>query len=578
MEHITLPNLFFERSLEMDEKPFLWKKQNGQWLSSSWKETEERVKQVAAGLKSYGIGPGDKVVIVSENRPEWVISNIAIITLGAITVPAFITNTEEDHRYIIEHSEAKAVLVSNNVLANRIALAINKNEICKLLIIIDEYQGFTPEHLKITGFEELLDIGKNDIKSSLYNLNIIERDDVSCIIYTSGTGGRPKGVMLTHKSIYSNLIGAEELVMQVGKIDHTYLSLVPLAHAYEYMAIFLQIYIRAQIYFSEGPEKFASNLLEVSPTLSTAVPRLFEILYDRIKLQIRLQGKILEFAFFRTLKLGKKNLTEKLNFLEKLEHYTYCSLVRKKISKRFGGKLVAFISGGAALNPDIGYFFFSLGIRIIQGYGQTESSPLISANPPNKPKIETVGPAIKGVEVKLSDENELLVKGDCVMKGYWKQEKETAETIIDGWLHTGDIAKIDSEGYITIIDRKKEIIVNSGGDNIAPVRPESALTFHSIIQQAMVSGDRRPYLVAIIVPDPELSKKLNEDELEKNITEAVNEANKNLSQIEKIRKYIVVSEPFSTDNGMFTATMKIRRHKVREAYGETLDALYKNNQ
>ena len=181
MEHITLPNLFFERSLEMDKKPFLWKKQNGQWLSLSWKETEEKVKQVAAGLKSYGIGPGDKVVIVSENRPEWVISNIAIITLGAITVPAFITNTEEDHRYIIEHSEAKAVIVSNNVLANRIALAINKNEICKLLIIIDEYQGFTPEHLKITSFEELLDIGKNDVKSSLYNLNTIERDDVSCI-------------------------------------------------------------------------------------------------------------------------------------------------------------------------------------------------------------------------------------------------------------------------------------------------------------------------------------------------------------------------------------------------------------
>jgi long-chain acyl-CoA synthetase len=295
------------------------------------------------------------VVIVSENRPEWVISNLAIITLGAITVPAFITNTEEDHRYIIEHAEAKAVIVSNNVLANRVALAINKNEICKLLIIIDEYQGFTPEHLKITSFEDLLDIGKNDVKSSSYNLNIIERDDVSCIIYTSGTGGRPKGVMLTHKSIYSNLIGADELVRQVGKMDHTYLSLVPLAHAYEYMAIFLQIYIRAKIYFSDVPEKFASNLLEVSPTLSTAVPRLFEILYDKIKLQIRLQGKILEFAFSRTLKLGKKNLIEKLNFLEKLENNTYCSLIRKRISKRFGGKLEAFISGGAALNPDIGY-------------------------------------------------------------------------------------------------------------------------------------------------------------------------------------------------------------------------------
>ena len=381
--------------------------------------------------------------------------------------------------------------------------------------------------------------------------------------------------MLTHKSIYHNILGADELVKQVGDINHSYLSLVPLSHAYEHLAVYLQIYLGAQIYFAEGPDKFAANLLEVSPTLSTAVPRLFEVLYERIRIQIKNSGKIMELIFNRTVKLGKKSLFDELNFFEKIEHHSYCSLIRKRILNRFGGKLVAFISGGSALNPDIGYFFFSLGVRIIQGYGQTEASPLISAVPPNKVKIETVGPPIKGVKVKLSEDGELLVKGDGVMKGYWKQEKETSETIIDGWLYTGDLADIDEDGFITIKDRKKEIIVNSGGDNIAPVRPESALTFQDIIHQAMVSGDRRSYLVAVIVTEPEIVKDMDEKDIEKNVAIAVKTANENLSQIEKIRRYIIINEPFSTDNGMLTPTMKLRRHMINEVYGEQLNSLYK---
>ena len=228
------------------------------------------------------------------------------------------------------------------------------------------------------------------------------------------------------------------------------------------------------------------------------------------------------------------------------------------------------------MNPDIGYFFLSLGVQIIQGYGQTEASPLISANPPSKIKIETVGPPIRGVEVKLSDEGELLVKGDGVMKGYWKQDKETADTIKDGWLYTGDLAEIDNDGYIIIKDRKKEIIVNSGGDNIAPVRPEASLTIQNIILQAMVTGDRRPYLVALIVVDPEQIKDKSEDDINNEVALAVEKANEKLSQVEKVRRYIVINEPFSTDNGMLTPTMKIRRHMVNEVYGEQLDGLYKN--
>lgn len=575
MEHITLPNLFFQKAMEKPNEPFLWAKVEGTWESLSWSETEKKVKQLAAGLKHLGIKPGDKIVIVSENRPEWIISDLAINTLNAVTVPAYTTNTEDDHKYIIEHSDAKAIIVSNNIIGNRIALALSNVSNCNLLVTIDPYSGFMPEGLEIQSFDNLLKIGEENFSTALHHLNTIDKDDTCCLIYTSGTGGRPKGVMLTHNSIYHNILGANDLVMEVGDINHTYLSLVPLSHAYEHMAIFLQIYLGAQIYFAEGPDKFAANLLEVTPTLSTAVPRLFEVLYDRIRIQIKNSGKILEFMFNRTIKLGKKNIFNQLNFFEKIEYYSYCSLVRKKISKRLGGKLSAFISGGSALNPDIGYFFLSLGVQIIQGYGQTEASPLISANPPSKIKIETVGPPIRGVEVKLSDEGELLVKGDGVMKGYWKQDKETADTIKDGWLYTGDLAEIDNDGYIIIKDRKKEIIVNSGGDNIAPVRPEASLTIQNIILQAMVTGDRRPYLVALIVVDPEQIKDKSEDQINNEVAVAVEKANEKLSQVEKVRRYIVIDEPFSTDNGMLTPTMKIRRHMVNEVYGEQLDGLYK---
>ena len=575
MEHITLPNLFFQKAMEKPTEPFLWAKVEGSWKSLSWGETEKKVKQLAAGLKYLGIESGDKVVIVSENRPEWIISDLAINTLNAVTVPAYTTNTEDDHKYIIEHSDAKAIIVSNNIIGNRIALALSDVSTCNFLITIDPYSGFMPEGLEIESFDNLLKIGEENFSTALHHLNTIDKYDTCCLIYTSGTGGRPKGVMLTHNSIYHNILGANDLVMEVGDINHTYLSLVPLSHAYEHMAIFLQIYLGAQIYFAEGPDKFAANLLEVNPTLSTAVPRLFEVLYDRIRIQIKNSGKILEFIFNRTIKLGKKNIFNELNFFEKIEYHSYCSLVRKKISKRLGGKLSAFISGGSALNPEIGYFFLSLGVQIIQGYGQTEASPLISANPPSKIKIETVGPPIRGVEVKLSDEGELLVKGNGVMKGYWKQAKETADTIKDGWLYTGDLAEIDHDGYIIIKDRKKEIIVNSGGDNIAPVRPEASLTIQNIILQAMVTGDRRPYLVALIVVDPEQIKDKSEDQINNEVAVAVEKANEKLSQVEKVRRYIVIDEPFSTDNGMLTPTMKIRRHMVNEVYGEQLDGLYK---
>lgn len=547
----SLNKLFFDRAEQYDEKPFLWAKKNKEWLPLSWNETSLKVKEFAGGLRSFGIKPGDKVVIVSENRPEWIIADLAINLIGAITVPAYTTNTEDDHHYILEHSDAKAVIASNNILANRVALATTRTKLCKILITIDNYSGFEPDNLKIINFNEVSDFGKNNIETALDHLDQIQPDDVSCIIYTSGTGGRPKGVMLTHRNIFSNLQGAEDLLEIIGKKDNKYLSLIPLSHSYEHTAgLYLQIDLGSQIYFCEGPEKFSQNLLEVSPTLTTAVPRIFEVIHDRIKIQMKNQNPIIKFIFDRAVKVGVKRHHLGLNLLESIEYRSYTSLIRKKINKQLGGSLRAFVSGGAALNPEIGDFFIGLGVKILQGYGQTEASPLISANRPENIKIETVGPAVKGVEAKLSEEGELIVKGNCVMKGYWKDEKATNETIVDGWLHTGDIATISEDGFITITGRKKELIVNSGGDNIAPARPEASLTFQETIFQSMVIGDRRPYLVAVIVPEVEKTKNMNDKKINEIISSEVNKANEGLSSIEKIRKFIIAKEPFSTENGL----------------------------
>ena len=571
----SLNKLFFDRAEQYNEKPFLWTKKNIEWIPLTWNETSLKVKEFAGGLRSLGVKPGDKIVIVSENRPEWIIADLAINLIGAITVPAYTTNTEDDHHYILEHSDAKAVIASNNILANRVALATTRTNLCKILITLENYSGFEPDNLKIIKFEEVGDFGKNNIETALDHFEDIQPDDVSCIIYTSGTGGRPKGVMLTHKNIFSNLQGAEDLLEIIGKKDNKYLSLIPLSHSYEHTAgLYLQIDLGSQIYFCEGPEKFSQNLNEVSPTLTTAVPRIFEVIHDRIKIQMKNQNPIIKFIFNRAVKVGIKRHHHGLNLLENIEYRSYTSLIRKKINKQLGGNLRAFVSGGAALNPEIGDFFIGLGVKILQGYGQTEASPLISANRPEKIRIETVGPAVKGVEAKLTEEGELIVKGDCVMKGYWKDEKATSETIIDGWLHTGDIATIAEDGFITITGRKKELIVNSGGDNIAPARPEAALTFQETIFQSMVIGDRRPYLVAVIVPEVEKTKSLGEKEINEIISSEVKKANEGLSSIEKIRKFVIAKEPFSTENGLLTPTMKVKRHKVFEIYGETLDDLY----
>jgi long-chain acyl-CoA synthetase len=412
-------------------------------------------------------------------------------------------------------------------------------------------------------------------------------DDTACIIYTSGTGGLPKGVLVTHRNIIANCRGAFYLLEMIGLSDEVFLSFLPLSHSYEHTAgLMFPISLGAQIYFAEGADTLAANLLEARPTIMTAVPRLYETLHTRIRRGIEREKGLKRRLFEQAVATGRKRLAgEALGLGERLIDPLLEKLVREKVRARFGGRLKAMVSGGAPLNPEIGSFFVALGVQLLQGYGQTEAAPVIACNPPGGIKIDSVGPPLRGVEIKIAEDGEVLVAGDNVMKGYWNDPEATARTIIDGWLATGDIGHLDEHGYLRITDRKKDFIKNSGGDMIAPAKIEGALTLAPEIAQAMVFGDRRPYLVAILVPDPEfaahyagrstdLAALCGDPGFNKALGDVITRINQPLPAIERVRRFIIASEPFSTGNGQLTPTLKIRRHAIRAIYEDALETLY----
>jgi long-chain acyl-CoA synthetase len=587
----NLATMFFDKADALGAKPFLWDKHEGVWRSRSYGETATQVTRLSRGLRALGVEKGDRVVIVSENRPDWVVADLAIGALGAVSVPAYTTNTTDDHRHILDHSEAKIAIVSTGALATRVLPAASSAEACEIVISMEPPASETQAGIRSLHWDDVLTMGDGQDDDIRETAGALTREDTACFIYTSGTGGRPKGVILTHGSILANCYAAYDLLLEFGLGDEVFLSLLPLSHSYEHTAgLFFPISIGAQIYYAEGPDKIASNLQEVRPTIMTAVPRLYEVLHDRIHRGVEQAGGSKAKLFAKALALGKKRheTPGDLTIGDKLTNVVLDMLVRKKVAGRFGGRLKTFVSGGAALNPDIGNFFISLGVSILQGYGQTEASPVISCNRPAKIRIETVGPALADVEIKIAEDGEILVRGELLMKGYWRDAETTAATIIDGWLHTGDIGVIEDDGFLRITDRKKDIIVNSGGDNIAPARVEGVITLETEITQAMVHGDKRPYLVAVVVPSDEfvaqwakangaaadLAALSAAPDFAKAIGAVMDRINANLSQIEKVRRVTIATEAFTTDNAMMTPTLKIRRHKVREAYGERLDALY----
>ena len=583
----SLPAMFFEVARQRASRPFLWAKRHREYQSLSWSDAADLVTQLARGLAALGVEPGDRVALVSENRPEWVIADLAIMSAGAVSVPTYTTNTIEDHRHILGNSGARAAIVSTAALAQRLIPAAAQVPGVNAIIAMEpiaEKSGAIPVHAwnDVLGVEGAPGIDER--------LTTLAPDDTACLIYTSGTGGAPKGVMQTDRNIIANCRGAYHLLASLGLRDEVFLSFLPLSHSYEHSAgMMFPISIGAQIYFAEGADALARNLLEVRPTMMTAVPRLYETLHQRISLGIQREQGLKRRLFERAVVIGRKRLAQQpLSLGDRLIDPVLEKLVRDKVRARFGGRLKTMISGGAPLNPEIGGFFVALGVQLLQGYGQTEAAPVICCNTPDRIKIDFVGPAVDGVEVRIAEDGEILVAGDNVMKGYWNAPEATSRTLIDGWLHTGDIGHLDAEGYLRITDRKRDFIKNSGGDMISPARVEGALTLAPEIAQAMVFGDQRPYLVAVLVPDSDVAAAdakqrgasggsaalEHKPDLHKTLGDVVAQINKDLAVAERVRRFIIAEEPFTIANAQLTPTLKIRRHAIRETYQAALESLY----
>lgn len=604
----SLPTMFFEQAAACAGRPLLHVRRNARWHALSWSDVAEQVRRAARGLRSLGLDAGDRVVIVSENRPEWLIADMAIMAAGAITVPAYTTAMPSDLLHVLRDSGARFAIVSTPALLRRLLPAALQAPALRALVTLDTTPGdaapgdATPEDAapgrqhdggpERVAWDVLLARGADPGEPVEAWVAALGRDDPACIIYTSGTGGAPKGVMLSHANILANCLGAALVLRELGlAAGERFLSFLPLGHAYEHTAgQMFPLSIGAEIAYAESIDRLPANLADMAPTIMTAVPRLYDVLRSRILRETSRTGAWRRRLFERTLELGRRRYRQggRLHGVESIEDRVLERLVRRKVRARFGGRLKAFVSGGAPLAPEMGMFFEAIGIRILQGYGQTEAAPLISVNPPTRVRHETVGPPVHGTGIRIAGDGEILVRGAQVMLGYWGDPSATERAIEDGWLHTGDIGRIEPDGYLVITDRKKDIIVTSGGDNVAPQRIENLMTLEAEIAQAVLAGDRRPYLVALVVPDREVAvawarrhgKSGDVDDLARDpdfrklIGAAVDRVNACLSGIERIRRFEIITDPFTIDNGLLTPTLKIRRQNVKQRYDALIDALY----
>jgi long-chain acyl-CoA synthetase len=588
----NLVGLFLDRADELGDAAFLSLKREGTWQAQSWSEVARKVCLLAEALRGLGLEDGDRVVIVSENRPAWCIGDLAIMAAGCVTTPAYTTNTVRDHAHVLSDSGARAVIVSDAKLSVPLAEAIRRTDTVEHMIAIE---AFAPPADLPLAFHRWDDLLRGDAAAARAavdrRLAGRTRDDLACIIYTSGTGGAPKGVMLHHGAILANAEGAATaLIGDFGWGPDRFLSFLPLSHALEHTAgQMLPIGIGAEIWYAEGLEKLASNIEEAQPTIMVVVPRLFEVLRTRILRQVEKQGRLARFLLGQALGLGARRAQGRRRPGDRLLDLALERTLRPKIRARFGGRVKALVSGGAPLNPDVGRFFEALGLSVLQGYGQTEAAPVISCNYPSAGiRMETVGVPLKGTEVRVAQDGELLVRGELVMKGYWRNPDETAKVLQGGWLHTGDVGHLDAGGRIVITDRKKDMIINDKGDNIAPQKVEGMLTMQPEIAQAMIYGEQQPYLVGLIVPDAEwaegwakahghaaeLATLTELPEFRTAVRRVVERVNGDLSVIEKVRNFAFADEPFAIENGEMTPSLKIRRHTIRARYGERLEALY----
>jgi long-chain acyl-CoA synthetase len=595
----TIPELFeylTEDFGKKTDKPLMKRKVEGKYEGVSYSEFKKETDGFAFGLAALGLKAGDKVAIISENRPEWVYSDMAILNLGGIDIPIYPSLTADSIEFILTNSDSRGVIVSNKFQLNKILKIRDKLKNLQFTIVMNESDMLNDVSALYT-FRDIQEMGEifktnhpNYVSESRKNIN---EDDLCTIIYTSGTTGEPKGVMLTHKNILSNVRAA----LNSFPIDDkdTFLSFLPLCHIFERMAGYYTCFTAGStLCFAESIETVSQNLLEAKPTLMMTVPRLFERMHSRIIKNVSSESSLRQKIFYWAIDIGRKYVASKkygkLSPIITTQNKLADRLVFKKIKEKTGGNLRFFISGGAALSKELGEFFDAIGISILEGYGLTESSPVIAANRIDDYKFGTVGKPLPGVEVKIAPDGEILARGDNIMQGYYKNKKETDAAIKDRWLHTGDIGEFDKDGFLNITDRKKHLFKTTAGKYIAPTPIENLFSASEFVDQFVLIGDKRMFLTALIVPDYEAIKEYadshripynNLDDLVKKkeiydlFEKELTKFQKKLANYEKVRKFALLEKPFTLENGEITPSLKVKRKIVEEKYSHLIDEMYR---
>lgn len=595
----TIPEMIdFVTNNYGSSKSYLQHKVNGKFTEINYEEARESIEDLALGLASLGVKREQKVAIISENRPEWYYSDMAILCLGGIDVPIYPISTSDSIEYIINNSESVGIIVSTQFQLNKVLKIKSK---CRHLKFIINMNNDDPGDEEIVyTFANVKERGKiykqEHNKHFQTQIELAKEDDLCTIIYTSGTTGEPKGVMLSHKNILSNVKSACEILYIDDK--DVFLSFLPLSHIFERMAgYYLATGCGSTIVFAEGIEKIAANMGEVKPTVMTGVPRLFERMYNKIKRNVENSPENKQKIFNWAINIGQdyaelKRSGEQVPIVLKAKHKLAEKLVFSKLRSVTGGNLRFFISGGAALARELGVFFEAVGILVLEGYGLTESSPVIAVNRENDYKFGSVGKPIPGVEVKIAKDGEILAYGPNIMKGYFKKRRETNDVIKDGWLHTGDIGVFDAEGFLIITDRKKSLFKTSGGKYVAPTPIENLFLGSKFIDQFVIIGDKRMFISALIVPDFEalreyadanrISYSSNEDLIKlKQIDEMMQKEfaqfQKKLASYEKVRKFTLLNKPFTIEAGEMTPSLKLKRNVIEARYSDLIEDMYKEH-
>lgn len=596
LSYQSVPAIMKSNATRFAKKTAVSFKKQGIFLSLTFEEFYERVLLLARGLIKVGLQPGDRVCIFSENRLGWAISDFGIQSVGGIPVPIYATNTGKQAAYIINHCEAKIVFVSTKGQYEKLLEVRDKIPGVELVISYERFMGDRsfPVYTQYQLSEVGTPLSEEEKQQIELMIDQIAQQDLLTIIYTSGTTGVPKGVLLTHFNVMSN---AQIGLKQLGAMgeQEIFLSFLPLSHILERTAGYYATLLSGKhVAFAEDVKKVMENMVEVQPTWMVSVPRLFEKIYSRVHENAHQLSPLRRTIFHQALKVGrdyanKKFITGKADRMLTLQYRIFDRLVFRKIRDRFGGRLRGFICGGAPLDRTINEFMWAIGLPVFNGYGLTETSPALTLSSINAVRFDSVGKPLDQTEMKLAEDGELLVKGPQVMRGYFKNDEKTRESFIDGWLKTGDIARIDEEGFVYIVDRKKEIIVTAGGKNIAPQPIENELKLDKYISQAIVFGDRKPYLVALLTPNLERlidwSREeeldyLDTDELVKSnriktlYGERITELNKNLPPYSTIKEFSLIPREFTIEGGELTPTLKLKRKDIYNKYKEIVDQMY----